>query len=66
MSGEKMADAKAIPIIAVMANRFTDDVQKCRKAGMNGHFARLILPKKPLCLPPAPVNNTKEARGRND
>ncbi len=33
MSGEKMADAKAIPIIAVMANRFTDDVQKCRKAG---------------------------------
>lgn len=33
-------DAKTIPIIAMTANAFTDDVENCRKAGMNEHLAK--------------------------
>ena len=33
-------DAKTIPIIAVTANAYAEDEQKCRKAGMNGHVAK--------------------------
>lgn len=39
-------DAKTIPIIAMTADAFDDDVQKCLDAGMNGHVAKPIDPQK--------------------
>ena len=38
------ADAKTVPIIAVTADAFNDDVEKCLRAGMNGHIAKPIDP----------------------
>jgi signal transduction histidine kinase len=39
-------DAKTVPIIAMTADAFTDDVQKCFEAGMNGHTAKPIDPNE--------------------
>ncbi len=36
------ADAQAIPIIAMTADAFSDDVQRCMDAGMNAHVAKPI------------------------
>ena len=36
------ADAKTIPIIAMSADAFSDDVQRCLESGMNGHLAKPI------------------------
>lgn len=36
------ADAKSIPIIAMTANAFAEDAQKCFSAGMNAHLAKPI------------------------
>ena len=33
-------DAKTIPIIAITANAFAEDAQKCMEAGMNTHLAK--------------------------
>ncbi len=38
------ADAKLVPIIAMTADAFADDVQKCLAAGMNAHLAKPIEP----------------------
>ena len=35
-------EAKTIPIIALTANAYENDVQKCMKAGMNAHLAKPI------------------------
>lgn len=35
-------DAACIPIIALAANAFKDDVDKCLEAGMNGHMSKPI------------------------
>ena len=40
------ADAKTVPILAMTADAFADDVQRCREAGMNGHVAKPIDPQK--------------------
>ena len=39
-------DAKTIPIIAMTANAFDDDIQKSKAAGMNAHLAKPIDPKQ--------------------
>ena len=38
------SDAKTVPIIAMTADAFLDDIRKCRDAGMNGHIAKPIDP----------------------
>ena len=38
-------DAKNVSLIAITANAFQEDVQKCLEAGMNAHLA------KPLNMP---------------
>ncbi len=42
----RKADAKTIPIIAMTANAFDDDIQKSKIAGMNAHLAKPIDPKQ--------------------
>ncbi len=39
-------DAKTIPIIAMTANAFEDDVKTSLQCGMNGHLSKPIEPKK--------------------
>lgn len=40
--GLDRADAKVVPIIAMTANAFADDVEQCRQSGMNAHLAKPI------------------------
>jgi len=37
-------DAKRVPILAVSADAFEEDVEKCREAGMDGHIAKPVVP----------------------
>jgi CheY-like chemotaxis protein len=38
-------DAKTIPIIAMTANAFDEDVQESKEAGMNAHLSKPINPQ---------------------
>lgn len=40
LRGMDRPDARQIPIIALTANAFSDDVKKCREAGMDAHLAK--------------------------
>lgn len=40
------ADAKTVPIIAMTANAFDDDIEKSKSAGMNAHLAKPIEPER--------------------
>ena len=37
-------DAKRVPIIAMTADAFADDIRKCLAAGMNGHISKPVDP----------------------
>ena len=40
--GLERADAKTIPIIAMTADAFAEDIKKCLDCGMNAHVAKPI------------------------
>jgi two-component system sensor histidine kinase EvgS len=42
--GMDRADAKTVPVMAMTADAFEDDVRKCFEAGMNSHVAKPIEP----------------------
>jgi CheY-like chemotaxis protein len=49
--GQSRADLKSIPIYAMTADAFSEDVQKAREAGMTGHLSKPVdLVKMEQCL----------------
>ena len=42
----KRADAKTVPIIAMTANLFVQDIEKCLAVGMNGYLPKPINEKQ--------------------
>ena len=44
--GSSLGYAKSIPIIAMTANAFDEDVQKSLKVGMNAHLSKPVEPEK--------------------
>ena len=39
------ADAKTVPIIALTANAFDEDVQRSMQAGLNAHLSKPVEPE---------------------
>ena len=58
--GLEREDAKHIPIFAMTANAFAEDIKKCREAGMNEHFA------KPLNMKEMIETIYRYCRGKNE
>lgn len=40
--GSKRKDVQEIPVVAMSADAFAEDVEACLKAGMNGHISKPI------------------------
>ena len=43
-------DAKTIPIVAMTANAFKEDIEKCMHVGMNAHIAKPLHVDKMLTV----------------
>ena len=43
-STSERADAGTVPILALSANAFEEDIQKSKRAGMNAHLTKPIEP----------------------
>ena len=54
------SDAKKVPVLAVSADTFPEDVERCRMAGMNGHIAKPIDPSMLYHALSACINNTSD------
>ncbi|MCI2061496.1 MAG: response regulator, partial [Eubacteriaceae bacterium] len=44
--GLKRKDAETVPIVAMTADAFVDDIQKCLDAGMDAHISKPLDPEK--------------------
>jgi len=53
----RRADALTVPIIAMTADAFVHDVEKCREVGMNGHIAKPVDQDKMLLMIAENINN---------
>ncbi|MBH9537417.1 PAS domain S-box protein [Novosphingopyxis sp. YJ-S2-01] len=42
---KKGFDAQQLPIVALTANAFAEDIENCRRAGMQGHLAKPLHPR---------------------
>ena len=51
-------DGKEIPIIAMTANAFAEDMQKCLDAGMNAYFAKPLEVQKVISVIAQGCNNS--------
>lgn len=56
-------DAKTVPIIAMSADAFADDIQKCMDAGMNGHIGKPIDTKVFTKTIQKAIDEAKSSRG---
>ncbi len=55
------ADAKEIPIVAMSASAFSDEIKRCKEAGMNEHIAKpLNVEKLMACVAKYKHKSTKE------
>jgi signal transduction histidine kinase/AmiR/NasT family two-component response regulator len=55
-------DAKTVPIIAMTADAFTGDIEKCRAAGMNGHIAKPIATDELYILLASEISQASETK----
>ena len=46
----KRSDAERVPVIAMSANAFAEDIRKSKEAGMNAHISKPIQLDKMVCV----------------
>ena len=58
------ADSKSVPIIAMTANAFAEDIQKSFAAGINSHIAKPIVTEYLYKTIYEQINGTLSERGK--